>query len=136
LEVAGLKVTADMRQLKEFKKKLARLSLAKRIEWSEAAVKELAAQLLARVVNLTPVRTGHLRRMWTVSAVRNVGNGFEIDVFNNTEYAPYVEYGHRTSNGGWVNGRFMLTVSEAELQADAPRILMRRLNKFMRDNFR
>jgi len=42
-----------------------------------------------------------------------------------------VEFGHRTINRvGWVDGRFMLTISEQELEADAPRILENKLKNF------
>lgn len=65
-------------------------------------------------------------------AVAKSGDIYTIKVINHVKYAPYVEFGHRTpGGGGWVEGKFMLTVSEAELQADAPRILANNLKKFM-----
>lgn len=43
---------------------------------------------------------------------------------NPVEYASYVEYGHRTANHkGWVKGRFMMTISEQELEKIAPKVL-------------
>jgi len=53
-----------------------------------------------------------------------------------TEYAPYVECGHRTANhSGWVPGRFMLTISEKELQQDADKIVERKLEILLRSVF-
>jgi len=73
-----------------------------------------------------------LRREWTVGEVVKTDNGYTIEVINPTEYASYVEFGHRTPNHkGWVEGRFMLTISEQELEADAPRILENKLMKFL-----
>lgn len=55
----------------------------------------------------------------------------------------YVEYGHRQTPGrfvpelgkqlkqGWVQGRFMLTMSEKEIQEIAPRVLENKIKKFL-----
>lgn len=65
------------------------------------------------------------------------GNTFEIEIINPVEYASYVEFGHRTRNHqGWVQGRFMLTISEQEIQAAAPSILERKLQKKLGDIFK
>ena len=59
----------------------------------------------------------------------------------------YVEYGHRQQSGrfvpvlgkklkkSWVRGQFMMTKSAKELSAQAPAILQRKLNKFLREVF-
>ena len=56
-------------------------------------------------------------------------------VINQTEYAMYVEYGHRQTPGryvpalgkklkeGWVPGKFMLTISAEEIQRKSPQII-------------
>lgn len=55
-----------------------------------------------------------------------------IEIINPVEYASYVEFGHRTANHtGWVPGRFMMTISEQEMQNIAPALLERKINKFM-----
>lgn len=86
---------------------------------------------------------GNLRRSWQVGNVVRRGNAFEIEVFNTAEYASYVEYGHRQTPGryvpalgkrlknGWVKGRFMLTVSEEEMKAQAPAIIEKRLAEYL-----
>ena len=88
---------------------------------------------------------GDLRRGWTIGSVTKTGTGYQIEVINPTEYASYVELGHRQEPGrfvpmigkqlkkGWVPGKFMLTISEKELERDAPRILENKLNVFWRD---
>lgn len=63
--------------------------------------------------------------------VKHSGNMFEIEMVNPVEYALYVEYGHRKGHGGWVQGKFMLTVSEKEIQEMAPAILEAKLKKFL-----
>lgn len=47
---------------------------------------------------LTPVDTGNLREAWKRSAPENG----RVDVYNNTEYAAHVEYGHRQKVGQYV----------------------------------
>lgn len=63
------------------------------------------AELLINDVKMkTPVDTGTLRNAWKHTSV----NSGVIEIYNNTEYANHVEYGHRTSKGGFVKGRKML----------------------------
>lgn len=66
--------------------------------------------------------------------VRKQGGTYRVDVTNAVEYAAYVEYGHRArDHKKWVPGKYMLTVSEKELQTAAPQILERKLKKFLED---
>ena len=78
---------------------------------------------------------GTLRDAWEILPVEKQGNNYVITVINPTEYASYVEYGHRQTPGryvpalgkrlkvSWVNGRFMLTTSEQEVERAAPAVL-------------
>ncbi|NFF59845.1 HK97 gp10 family phage protein [Clostridium botulinum] len=67
---------------------------------------------------------GHLRRNWQVGNVEKRGNSYVVEIFNNTEYASFVEYGHRTRNhNGWVEGRFMATISMQEIERKLPKFL-------------
>lgn len=61
--------------------------------------------------------------------VRKVGDYYEIEIINPVEYASYVEFGHRTKSGGWVEGRYMLTISEEQLKQISPVVLQRMINK-------
>lgn len=61
--------------------------------------------------------------------VRKVGDYYEIEIINPVEYASYVEFGHRTRNGGWVEGQYMLTISEERLKQISPAVLQRMINK-------
>ena len=68
--------------------------------------------------------------------VKKVGNSYQIKITNPVYYASYVEYGHRAGKTGFVEGRFMLRISEKELQKAAPKILQRKLEKFLGDAFK
>ena len=148
----------NIRELEEFRKKIERSLGSKQIDaFIESCAKELAARLLAKVIKRTPVGQypkssgkmgGTLRRGWTGGksqsasayvgglAIKHTGNVYIIEIINPVEYAPYVEFGHRTRGGdGWVEGKFMLTISEQEIEKDAPRILENKLKKKLGECF-
>ena len=119
----------------------------------EACAKELAARLLRMVVKRTPVgeypkssgkKGGTLRRGWTGEkrssaqnyadslTVHHFGDTYVIEIVNPVEYASYVEYGHRTANHkGWVKGKFMMTISEQELEKISPNVLENKIKKYL-----
>ena len=69
--------------------------------------------------------------------VEHVGDSYVVTITNPVEYASYVEYGHRTRNHeGWVKGRFMLTISEREIQNDAPRVIENKIKKKLGEIFK
>lgn len=54
-----------------------------------------------------------------------------IKSFCDNKFA-YVEYGHRTADHrGWVKGHFMLAISEQELENIAPKVLERKIKKYL-----
>ena len=157
--MAGVgKVKYNFNNLKDFHDKVNRLNQAEIDLFLEACAKELAARLLAKVIKRTPVgeypkssgkKGGTLRRGWTDQKsqsassyvqglkVNQFGDTFVIEIVNPIDYAPYVEFGYRTKNHkGWVRGKFMLTISEQELQTVAPVILERKLAKKLGECFK
>ncbi|HIB1875267.1 TPA: HK97 gp10 family phage protein [Enterococcus faecium] len=61
------------------------------------------------IVPITPVKSGDLRRGYRIVNARKLSTGRIVGVFvNNEKYFKYVNDGHRTRNGGFVKGRFML----------------------------
>ncbi len=140
---------ANYKQLTKFTDQINKLNKDQKQQFLEACCKELAARLLAKVVKRTPSETGELRRGWTAGTkqsatdyanslnIKKVGNAYLVDIINPVEYASYVEYGHRTTNHqGWVQGKFMLTISEAELNNVSDAILQKKLNKYMKEVFK
>ena len=128
-------------------------------EFIESCAKELAARLLAKVIKRTPTRKpedcppgvkgGTLKRGWTGGKssnatayasslkVNHYGGAYVIEIINPVEYASYVEFGHRTRGGnGWVEGKFMLTISEQEVQASASTVLENKLKKKLSECFK
>lgn len=71
---------------------------------------------------------GNLRRNWQVGNVVRKGNAFEVEIYNNTEYASFVEHGHRAGKNStrWVEGRFMMTISLKEIERQLPGFIERK----------
>ena len=155
----------DFKQLKDLQERIQKLEGNDFDAFCEACAKELAARLLAKVIKRTPVGDypsstgkmgGTLRRGWTAKTEAEASSGgksdakdyadalpitksgsmIQIEIINPVHYAPYVEFGHRTRNHkGWVKGKFMLTISEQELQLQAPKILENKLKKYLGECF-
>lgn len=150
--------------LQKFQKQLSQLQESTET-FVELCAKELAARLLRKVIERTPVghyseksgkKGGTLRRGWTSATYEDAANGkgkgskarayanslevehtggsYRVQIVNPVEYASYVEYGHRRNNGqGWTRGRFMLTISEEELQQIAPKVLESKIRKILKE---
>lgn len=84
-----------------------------------------------------------IERFVQTASIRHSGGMYSIEIKNPVHYASYVEHGHRQSPGryvpalgvqlkdAWVPGKFMMTISEQEIQRDAPGIIARKLKKLM-----
>lgn len=103
--------------------------------------------------------TGNLRRNWRLSPMTYSGGVWQADVINNTEYAPYVEFGHRQTPGRfipgywesdrfiydpnsptgmtlrrpWVEGRHMLANSVAQVEREVPGYVQRIVEEYLRE---
>lgn len=147
--------------LKKLQKQLENLQAERNI-LMEACAKELAGRLLRKVKKRTPVgvydnfvnfttkdgkqvsietksskKGGKLRRGWTIGKIESINGVYKIEIINPVEYASYVEFGHRTANHkGWVEGKFMLTISEQEIQNIAPRVLEKKIKQKLEAAFK
>lgn len=74
-----------------------------------AFVNDSMNKIVATAKPLTPVKSGDLRRGYRVNEARIVGKRIIGSISNQEKYFKYVNDGHRTRNGGFVKGRFMLT---------------------------
>ena len=151
-------VKMDYKELNKLKEQIMLFGDATKMDqFFESCAKELAARLLSKVIKRTPVGQypegsgktgGTLRRGWTANQGGNAasyanslrvtkqGNDYVIEIINPVEYASYVEFGHRTrDHKGWVEGKFMLTISEDEIRRSAPQVLQKKLDKFLKECF-
>lgn len=142
----------DISELIEFQKKLETIGEKERDVFLRKLTNEAAMRLFEKVRVRTPVGVypadsgktgGTLRRGWNVKNIKleKMAGGYQVKIINPVEYASYVEYGHRQTPGrfvpaigkrlkkGWVEGKFMLTKSEMELEQELPGIIERKLKK-------
>lgn len=100
-----------------------------------SVLNEMGNTLLRKTKRRTPVDTGRLKRDWQISRVRKKGSVYEIEVYNNTEYAPFVENGHRiVTHGktvGYKDGVFMLRISADEVERMFPALLQKRSDELL-----
>ena len=71
----------------------------------------------------TPLDTGELRESMSVSVM-----GDAAEVGYSAHYAPHVEYGHRTRNGGYVEGQGYL---QRNVEEERPKYM-----ELLKDNIR
>lgn len=147
------KSKCEVKALKKLERRLGQLAAADWDNTCRRLAEALAEALKTEVRERTPVGSvpehlppealarwsgyegGTLRGAWTVSEVTRAGRRYTVAVWNPTEYASFVEYGHRQTVGryvpalgkrltaGWVNGRFMLTLAAEEWERQAPALL-------------
>ena len=113
--MASSKIKVQFDGLKEFQKIIEEMEKEKE-QLMIDTVKELAARLLRKVIKRTPSDTGNLRRNWTVSDVKKNG-------------VPAI--GKRLKKS-WVKGKFMLTISESELQKQAPAVIEKKITEWLK----
>ena len=96
------------------------------------ATKEIAQIIVNKAPSRTPKKEGNLIKAWTTGEFKKEGDCYSIEVINPIEYAEFVEFGHRKRNDkGWVEGKFMLTIAERDVQRDLENIIMEKLKKFV-----
>jgi len=131
----------DITELKAYNAKLAALAGGDISKFLTAETNKIGKMMLSDVKKLTPVgkyppssgkKGGTLRKGWRSKKL----DKHTVKIFNSTEYALYVEYGHRTRSGGWVDGRRMLGRAEYNLmygENNINNILNADLEKFFND---
>ncbi|GIQ70760.1 HK97 gp10 family phage protein [Xylanibacillus composti] len=126
-------------------------------------VMEIGMRALRKIKKLTQSNaSGQLRSMWQIGKVERQGDSYIVEIFNNLEYASFVEYGFRAHwvpgkwegnvfryipnykpppgepggmqvgpKGGWVEGRFMMSIGMKEIERELPTYLARRQKKLL-----
>ncbi|NGP58155.1 HK97 gp10 family phage protein [Paenibacillus thiaminolyticus] len=149
----------DMKQFEQFAEALEKAVDQRVIErFIRDFVMEMAYRAERKIKKRTPVNNGQLRRAWQVGKVQRRGNAFVVEIFNNTEYASFVENGFRShwvpgywqgktfvydpdsksgmqvgEKGGWVEGRFMMAISMKEIERELPKYLQKRQAELLND---
>ncbi|MFR2550856.1 MAG: HK97 gp10 family phage protein [Clostridioides difficile] len=105
---------SDLRMKSNADKVIANLKKMTPIAEKEGAamVNDSLAKIYQLIVPMTPIKSGDLRRGYRIIKARKLSSGRIVGaLINNEKYFRYVNDGHRTKNGGFVKGRFMLQKS-------------------------
>lgn len=137
----------DFRKLQQLVDNVQALVNGQANDFTMNAVNEIALRLLRRIKQRTPVKEGALRDNWNINSITHVGTTYKIEIINPMDYTTYVEYGHRQTPGryvpaigkrlksSWVNGKFMMTISISEIEAQIPAIIEDKIWKEIRRCF-
>lgn len=155
-----MKITFEGEQLFGFLNRL--YDTTERDYYLGIATKRIAESLNRVLLQKTPLDFGTLRLGWDTPEnkayiVEKTKTGYEVTLYNRTEYASWVNYGHRqqpgrfipgywegnhfrydrNADGGmvlkqsWVQGRFFVENSIAEVEDAARKIIFEQLTKWM-----
>lgn len=96
--------------LKELKSGLHQLESNKK-----KALDNVGKEFIKDIKALTPVDTGNLRNSYRLSVDKD-----EVEVTTDVEYAPFIDNGHSTRDGGYVEGKYMFdkALNEAKKNLD------------------
>lgn len=140
----AIQISVDNDELEQFAQ-----SFKSRVidNWEQVVKNSLlqcAELYLQDVIRATPVDTGKMKRQWRKDnkqlavKIKEVSDGYQIELVNTTEYASWVEKGHESYNQfggsyGWVMGRFFVKNTENIWQnGKLDKTMQRRINDWMR----
>ena len=140
-------VDVDVSQLEELANRFDRFARQGIDRICIDCAKVIALRLLRKVKLRAPVDSGRLRDSWRIEDVRKVNDEYIVEILNSLEYASYVENGHRQEPGrfvpaigkrlvkSYVPGKYMLRISEQEVQKEADKLVQNRIEKALGDLF-
>ena len=130
----------DFRELKELNERIQRAASQQQMdEFYTDLQDDMMNDLHNAVQDRTPFITHHLERSWRHTKSVRKGKNYEAEIYNNVEYAPWVENGHRTrlnkktGKRRWYEGRHMLRNSVLEYQRKAPAHIKKESEAFLRE---
>lgn len=75
----------------------------------QIALNNIGKELIKDIKALTPTDTGKLKKSYKLSVSKD-----EVEVTTDVEYAPFVNDGHSTKSGSYVEGKYMFDKSMNE----------------------
>lgn len=136
----------NFKKLKQFEANLEALNEHKDL-FMQQIIKDIAVAFFREVILRTPHKTGQLQDAWQIGEIIKIKDGYMVSIINNTEYAAYVENGHRKrrkkgekklsikeekKQGKWVEGVFMMKLSAEYIEKEGERYIQKNLNDFFR----
>lgn len=129
-------VKVDFKQLKQLQKDL--IKCEQQLEQDiETVANQIADEYIEQVKARTPVtNTNELRNNWKKEVTSDGKGGYFITISNDTEYASQVEYGSKTADGGFKQGKFMLHITEQEMEKRVSKLVDERMTKTLKGVFK
>jgi hypothetical protein len=122
-------MSLDYSEFKKFEESFSTISNGDFRSWLINFMIGVRSDFIEQVKAVTPVDTGALRANWQPDGEPViVGNEVQAWFRNDTRYAEAVEYGHAApyragdppGSPGYVEGRFMMTVTLDEIERELP----------------
>jgi len=143
----------NFKKIKQLQKKMEQASReGVTQEVVEKAVYEIANKTLAQTKRRTaPSDTGHLRRNWNLTSINKEEDHTFVEIYNNVEYASFVENGHRGVavmiekdgekigyrvmhvDDHWTEGRFMLRNSIEAVSGQVETITQKHVRNYLKE---
>lgn len=136
--------SCDFSALKDFSKRMHDIAKQEEIDaFFVGCLNQMTNGLMGAVKKKTHPVSGHMNENWFVEGAKKYRGEYQSKLYNNVEYAPWVENGHRQEVGRyvpalgkrlvkpWVEGRHMLRDSVQEAKAAAPAYLERKQRAFL-----
>lgn len=124
--------------------------------WLRQFLLEQAQRAVKEIKNNTTVITGALRNSWavgnqvlqvgrrdvdevsaseqeaTIESVKVSGSVLDVTIFNQVEYASFYEFGHRSTKGNWVDGRFVMKIGIDQIEQAMPARFDKDFKKYLK----
>lgn len=145
----------DFSQLERFKNAMQRLGQSEGyVKTCVSAMDMISQRALKHISNVTKAGRykngktgGTLKKSWQVKQATASGDTFSGAIYTPLEYAPYVEYGHRTRLGrgsspkykpkkngkAWVEGKKYLDTIMPRVEKEAPALLQQKMAEKLRE---
>lgn len=125
----------EIKGLKEFQTQIQ--NAQKRVEDLKLEVANTIAQeFLKEVIERTPKSNNNkLKNNWKYKITKDE-TGYNIEVYNDLQYAPYVEHGHKTKYNGFIQGHHMLHLTKEDIEERMNNITTPILEKYLQEVFK
>lgn len=130
----GKDIKIDISGLKQLQKNFAKLSVKALNDFTSNEINMLGADLIARCIDHTPVKSGNLRRNWKKGRPTKISDGKKLEVYNDLFYASYVNDGHiihKADGLGWYEGQHFIEGAVEEYEGDVNGILEKDLKQYL-----
>lgn len=125
----------NFKQLQNLQKKLQQAE-KQTSQVIEKIINDIADEFLQEVIDRTPnTDSNKLKNNWKKRIVSK-GSNYIVEVYNDIEYASNVEYGSRTADNGWNEGKFMMTITQQDIERRMQKIGQPTLDTFLQGVFK